>query len=488
MELPGAPGRQHARTKIIATLGPASAAPSVLESLMRCGADAFRVNFSHTDHERAAQWVREIVRLRRELGRPVAILGDLRGPRLRLGRMPDTRSLVAGEQVTLVAAPGAEPPDIPVDYPDFAKDVQPGHRVRVRDGRAEMVVLRVAGSRALCQVTQGAEIDSNQGVNLPDTHVSAPILSERDRADIAFAVAHGLDWLAISFVRSARDVIEVRDEVRRRRGDLLVMAKVEHPQALDNLDEILEVSDAVMVARGDLAVEMGHERVPIAQKRIISRAIEKATPVVTATQMLESMIQQPEPTRAEVSDVANAVIDGTDAVMLSGETAVGLHPEASLRMMLRIVSATEAPLFDGAERLRPELRHQGRRGGAVEMATVNAGVTAAQGAAARLLLAFTETGHTAMLCSSFRFKLPIVGLTSNERSFHRMALYWGVLPVLMRKAHSSAEMYRRASETLQSLGWLQPQDRVVALTGTFSQSGHTNTVRLLQVEQLITES
>ncbi|HEX9794098.1 MAG TPA: pyruvate kinase, partial [Planctomycetota bacterium] len=334
-----------------------------------------------------------------------------------------------------------------------------------------------------CTVRRGAEVSSNQGVNLPDSHLSAPLLAARDRRDIEFAVKHGVDWLAVSFVRGPEDLREVRKAVKKAGGDLLLIAKIELPVAVKRLDEILDEADAVMVARGDLAVEMGHEVVPTIQKRIIQRAIETARPVITATEMLESMIANAQPTRAEVSDVANAVIDGTDAVMLSGETAVGAFPVETVRTMHRIVARTETELF--GTHARPRRRRTADfRCDTPERAIVLAAVTAADIGQARVVVAFTESGRTARLVSSFRSAMPVMGLTSREASFHRMALYWGVRPVLMRSVDSVSSMYREGVRVLSKAKWLKTGDLVAALTGTFAVSGATNTLRLMPFAEL----
>ncbi|KAA3607774.1 MAG: pyruvate kinase [Planctomycetota bacterium] len=478
--------RHHTRAKILATLGPASAGPGKIRDLVRSGVDGFRINLSHGDPEERLLWVERIKRVRSEMNRAVAILLDLRGPRLRLGPLPEPIELKPRTEVWLNSGIGGPEGSIPVDYPKFASDLAPGHRVLLRDGRAKLKVLEIQGSRVRCRVQHGAWIHSNQGVNLPDSSVSAPILSAKDKEDIAFAAKHQVDFLALSFVRRAEDVETLRRELLKHEVFIPIIAKIEHPEALKNLDQILEATDGVMVARGDLAVEMGHEAVPTAQKKIIRRCMERAVPVITATQMLESMIEDPQPTRAEVSDVANAVLDGTDAVMLSGETAVGAHPLEAVRIMHRIVSKTEQQIFRGPRRRQLARGCVPLTGSSVEMATVNAAATAAVQSQARMILAFTESGRSARLVSSFRAGQHLFGLTSKEKAFHRMALIWGVHPALTRSFASATDMYQAAAETLATVKWLKPTDLLVSLTGTFAVSGTSNTVRILTLSNLAT--
>ena len=476
--------RGTSRTKILATLGPATASAARIRDLIRAGVDGFRINMSHGTPEDRARMITAVKRLRKKMKRPVAILVDLRGPRIRLGTLDEPRTLKKGEEIVLITGKKARNGALPVDYRRLPSDLKTGNRVLLRDGLAELKVLAIDGREVRCKVVRGAVVSSNQGVNLPDTEVKAPALSAQDRRDIQFAADQEVDWIAMSFVRSAADVKAVRRAIKRTGLAAPVMAKIERPEAVKLLDEILEESDAVMVARGDLAVEMGHETVPSVQKLVIRRGIETATPVIIATQMLESMIENSQPTRAEVSDVANAAYDGADAVMLSGETAVGRYPLQTARAMQKILIRTEAQTLSRTKGRR--IPDPGLREGemTVERATVNAAVMAARTAGARLILAFTESGRSARLVSSFRSSRTLVGLTGDERSFHRMALYWGVRPALMRRVDSVREMYREAAKTLTLASWLGPKDLVVGITGTFAISGATNTIRLLPLSRL----
>ena len=474
------------RTRILATLGPACSSPAQIRQAIQAGANAFRLNMSHGDEATRRRWVRHVKRARKELGRPVSILVDLRGPRIRLGHLAAERELKTGSEVLVVSGARPRRKDVlPIDYRHLLKDVGPGERILIRDGRIELKVLAVEDNSLRCKVKQGGKLRSTQGVNLPDSKVSAPALSAKDRADIRFAIEEGADWLALSFVRSAADIAAVRRELRKCDIAMPIVAKIEHPLGIENLDEILDASNGVMVARGDLAVETGLAAVPMLQKRIVAAAIRRAIPVIVATQMLESMIDEAIPTRAEVSDVANAVLDGADCLMLSGETAVGSFPLESIRVMRKIARTTEAGQFDGRWRLRPALRPDGGLGeGSAEMATVNAAVYAAHQSHAKLILAFTESGRSARLVSSFRSALPMVALTSSERSFHRMALFWGVQAGRIPKVRRIREMNRLATELLEKRRLLRAEDKMVTLTGTFNVSGATNTVRIIHFAQL----
>lgn len=476
--------RRRARTKILATLGPASASRSRIEDLVRAGADAFRLNMSHGDEPTLREWAARVRATRRALKRPVSLVVDLRGPRIRLGQLNADRLLRKGEKLRLVVGQSAKGTDLPVDYDRLGKDLEVGHRILIRDGRVELKVLRRARGGFECVVKRGDHIRSNQGVNLPDSRVTAPALSKKDRADVAFAVRNGADWIALSFVRSPEDIHELKREIAKYGADVPVIAKIEHPQALECLPEILDATDAVMVARGDLAVEVGHARVPTIQKRIVRLCLQKAVPVIVATQMLESMLETAQPTRAEVSDVANAVVDGVDAVMLSGETAVGEHPVAACRTMHEIVAETEKGLFLDSWRLRPSVQPEGKPGQELEIATVSAAMSLAEGAGARLLLTFTESGRSVRLSASFRARIPLVALTSRESTQHRLALIWGVMPGRLPRVKRIREMNREALELLRKHRLLKARDLLVTLTGTFAVSGATNTVRLIRRDQL----
>ncbi|MBT5101242.1 MAG: pyruvate kinase, partial [Planctomycetes bacterium] len=468
-----------ARTKIIATLGPSCGKQSQMEAMILAGVDAFRFNMSHGDDATRRKWVASVKRARRKLARPVSMICDLRGPRIRMGRLDDDVELTVGEKLTLkVGKSMSKDGFLPVDYRAFVKDVSKGDRVLLRDGRAELVVLSKTDKLVQCRIDRGCTLSSNQGVNLPDSSVSAPALSAKDRADIAFAVEMKMDWVALSFVRTAKDIKTLQRAIAKQGGDIPIIAKIEHPEAVDNLDAILEATDAAMVARGDLAVEMGHEVVPTIQKRIVRRAIAASTPVIVATQMLESMMSAAQPTRAEVSDVANAVVDGVDAVMLSGETAVGEYALEACQLMHRIASRTESELFTENWRLKPSVNRLGLPGSTITLSIVNAAIQATHQANAQLILAFTESGRTPCLVSSFRAQVPIIAVTSRRATFHRLALLWGVRPAVIKRSRGFADRNRAAHLLLKESGLLKLDDLLTVLTGSFQVSGTTRTLRL----------
>jgi pyruvate kinase len=466
------------RTKVVATLGPASSNREVLGGMVEAGLDVVRLNFSHG--ERADHLARfELVRgVAAELGRNLAVLVDLQGPKIRVGVVDDNGIKVdRGREVTLVAgadrAPDAE---IPVVYPELAADVRPGDQVLLDDGAIGLRVFDVEGGRVRCQVERGGVVKSRKGVNLPGVAVSAASLTAKDQADVVTAVEAGADYLALSFVRKPDDVVQAKQAVASSGGDIPVVAKLERPEAIDCLDEILEVADAVMVARGDLGVELAVEKVPPIQKHIIARANSLGVPVITATQMLESMVASPRPTRAEASDVANAIFDGTDAVMLSQETAIGQYPVESVATMARIAREAEATPYLSA----PPPPAVGKLD--VPATVCRAAVQMATDLGARAIVAFTESGATARYVSRFRPRTPILGLTTSEAARRRMALFWGVetaapLPVGTQVRGMIAEADQRVVEQ----GLLARGDLIVVVAGSPGGRGGTNRVLVHRV-------
>ncbi len=461
------------RTKIVATLGPASSDPEVLGRMIDAGVDVVRLNFSHgvaADHLTRLELVRRTATERR---RSVAVLADLQGPKIRVGVLDgDGITLPSGGEATLVAGTERAPaPGIPVVYDRLAADVRGGDRILLDDGAIELVVRQVDGERVACDVRRGGIVRSRKGVNLPGVAVSAPSLTDKDLADLATAVNAGVDYVALSFVRRAADVLAAKEAIDRLGGETPVVAKLERPEALDHLDEILPVTDAVMVARGDLGVEIAVERVPSVQKEIIAAANSHGVPVITATQMLESMVSSPRPTRAEASDVANAIFDGTDAVMLSQETAIGAFPVEAVATMGRIAREAEAT---------PHLLHPPPpEASALDVpATVcKAAVQAATDLGARAVVAFTETGATARFVSRFRPRAPIVCLTPHEPTRRRIALYWGVEATETLDRGTAVEaMMAQGDERLVDEGYVKPGDLVVVVAGRPGGRGATNQV------------
>ena len=465
----------HSRTKIVGTLGPASASPEVIRSLIDAGLDVARINFSHGTHDEHTRTIRSIRKLAEELGRPVAILGDLQGPRIRIGDLAAPLEVRDGASLTFAHETHARAGDVPVTYEDIANDVVPGGRILVNDGLLEFVVTGVEGQRVQVRVVHGGEMTSHKGMNLPGIDVSAPSLTEKDTADITFAVAEDLDYLALSFVRRAEDVRALKALLPK---GMLVVAKIEKDSALKRLEEILLVTDAVMVARGDLGVELPFEEVPLAQKRIIGLANRFGRPVITATQMLESMIEHPRPTRAEANDVANAVLDGTDAVMLSAETATGAYPRLAIEAMHRIIVAAETlPVARGIGIDRLEAGKA-----STEETIASASVTAVRLLGAPSVIVFTKSGFSARIVAARRPGVPIVVLTDQRRTYRQLALVWGVVPFLVPHADTYEQMAATAKHVLLAEGLAKPGDRVVVTAGVpFDVPGTTN---MLKVESV----
>ena len=469
------PTNYQPRTKIVCTLGPATATAETIDSLMDAGLDVARINFSHGTHEqhtRTIALVRELGALR---GRPIAILGDLQGPRIRIGDLAKPRILEPGSDVVFCPEDSATGSEMPVTYEGLAKDVHDGDRILVDDGLIELVVLDVKAPRVAARVVHGGEVKSHKGINLPGVNVSAPSITEKDRADAAFAVEQKLDYLALSFVRRAADIAELRALLPK---SVLVIAKIEKDSALENIESILRASDGVMVARGDLGVELPFEEVPIAQKRIIKLANIIGRPVITATQMLESMIEHPRPTRAEASDVANAIIDGTDAVMLSAETAAGAYPRLAVQAMRRIVCEIEQHPFKRAREgyIGPEI-----------IATTEETIAAATDTAQRMLgapiiIVFTKSGFSARIVSAHRPQVPILALTDEPRTFSQLALVWGIIPQLVQHCETYEAMVARARDVVLSRGLAKEGDRVLVTAGVpFDVPGTTNVLRVERV-------
>ena len=460
------------RTKVVCTIGPSSSDPGVLRALMEAGLDVARINFSHGTHAQHAARIADLRRIAAELNRPVAIMGDLQGPRIRVGDLEHAIQLEEGAEVTLAHESVARPSDIPVTYDALAQDVRPGVRVLLDDGLLALDVLAIDGAFVRCRVVYGGPLKSHKGMNLPGVKVSAPPLTEKDRADIAFAAEHDLDYLALSFVRQPSDLATLRALVPK---GMLLVSKIEKDSALIDIEEILKVSDAVMVARGDLGVELPFEEVPIAQKRIIALANRYGRPVITATQMLESMITNPRPTRAEASDVANAIFDGTDAVMLSAETASGAYPMLAVEAMVRIaLEAERQPVTRGvgADRVEPGQA-------SVEETIAGATVTAVRMVGAVAVAVFTKSGFAARIVAARRPGVPIIAFTDQSRTYRQLALVWGVTPVLVPHADTYEQMSWKARGICLDMGVAKPGDRVVMTAGVpFDVPGTTNTLKV----------
>ncbi|HYS05021.1 MAG TPA: pyruvate kinase [Candidatus Dormibacteraeota bacterium] len=465
------------RTKIIATLGPATATPTALTGLLRAGVDVVRLNMSHGDHAAHARAIATTRRAAADLGRPVAVLADLQGSKGRVGSLAGGRPLVLrrGDVVTLTPrrVPG-RPGLIPTSHRGLARDVRRGDPILLDDGRIELIVLRSRGQDVVVRVLAGGLLHEHKGMNLPGTDLTGGALTSKDRADLEFALRHGVDYLALSFVRSAGDVERVRRLLGRRGRRVPLIAKLEVRRAVERLPEILHAADGVMVARGDLGVEVPLERVPVLQKWILQEANRAGVIAITATQMLESMVEQPRPTRAEASDVANAIFDGTDVVMLSAETASGKFPLRAVAVMDRIIrEAEKSGLHWPARSAGPP------PGAGLEVrAVAHAAVDAAREWGARAIVVYTQTGETARVLSKLRPPCPIMALAPTEQARRRMALWWGVLPLAMRFSRSTDRMLRDGERALLAARLLKRGARVVVVSGTSPQAGATNLMKL----------
>ncbi len=472
-------------TKIVCTIGPATASSERLRALMESGMDVARLNFSHGTHEWHGDVIQRIRKISAELGKPVAILQDLCGPKLRLGQMPEEGVPVEpGQDVRFVLAEaGADAENIPLPYSTLFALVRPGERILIDDGRVEIIVTQRDLHSIRAQVRIGGTLHSRKGVNLPDTRLPVTSVTERDLDDLRFGIEQGVDWVAVSFVREPEDLQPVRYTIEAAGAEIGVIAKIEKREAVENLDAILEAADGIMIARGDLGVEMPIDEVPLIQKEIIARCNRAGKPVITATQMLESMISAPHPTRAEATDVANSILDGTDAVMLSGETAVGQYPIEAVSVMHRIALRTEQALKEGVV-VQPNQPVAGSL--SVTEAVAEAVCHIAYDIGARAIICATTSGSTARLVSKYRPKTPIVAFSPSEHTYRRLALSWGVQPRLIPQVYTMEEMLQTAVNTAVELGLASEGDKVVITAGVpIGVPGNTNLIKVHTIGQPI---
>ena len=462
------------KTKIVATIGPGSGSHEMVRALAEAGMDAVRLNFSHGTLEEHAERAGIARAVQAELGRPLALIADLHGPKLRIGDLPTPRALVEDEIVYLAGRERAHDGDLIVSPAAIADALAPGNHVLIDDGLIRLDVAEVAAGRVRCRVLVGGEVRSRKGVNLPSgVRIPVPSLTDKDLVDLDFALRLEVDYVALSFVRSASDVHELKQIIRERGASARVIAKIEKAEAIQVLDELVAEADCLMVARGDLGVEMGVATVPMLQKEIILRALEAGKPVITATQMLESMVEHAEPTRAEASDVANAILDGTSAVMMSAETAIGSYPVEAVRTMDSIARAVEPWM---------RYRHQApepARGGDLVRAMSAAAADLAETLDATAILVATETGATASAVARLRPRRPMVGLSQHQAAVQLMALEWGVLPLLMPSTADVEELWVRTIETARGAGIVESGDLVVLVAGTtVNRTGSTNVIKV----------
>lgn len=475
------------RTKILATIGPASSSEEMIYRLLTSGVDAFRLNFSHGKHEDHAKVVHTIREVATELGRYVPIVGDIQGPKLRIGDVEGVHYLESGQPFVIHTSPIlGNTREVSTPFTPLPREVQPGQRILINDGLVELVVTSVDDTKVSTRVIHGGPISSKKGMNFPDSELTIPAITEKDRVDVKFAVAQSLDYIAASFVRRKSDVLDLRELLHEAGGDEInIIAKLEKPQAIDNLDEILEVSDGVMVARGDLGVELPPEAVPIIQKKILARASRWGRFAITATQMLESMTTNSRPTRAEASDVANAIIDGSDAVMLSAETASGKYPVETVQMMARIVFAAEASRQHVSHAWEREPFRKNSETDEFTDALAGSANYAAEQLEAKYIVVFTQTGFAARLMSKFRPDVPIIALTPSSWVARRMNLLWGVQPFVMKDTGEYHEqIVDHVDEYLLAKDIVRPGDRLVILMGSpIYQRAKTNLLRVHRVRE-----
>jgi pyruvate kinase len=461
------------RTKIVATIGPASSSPEALARLIAAGMDGARLNFSHGRHDDHAENARRVREAQADAGRPIALIADLQGPKLRVGDLPRSMVLAKDEEIVVSGEDGSHTDDLPVLPAVIGSVLLPGHDVLIDDGLVKLRVERVEAGRALCRVVMGGSVESHKGVNVPGVQLPVPSLTTKDLADLELAVELGVDYVAQSFVRSRADVAALHARLEEAGSEAWVIAKIELKEAVDTVEDILEEADAVMIARGDLGVEMGAAEVPLLQKRIILGALDRGKPAITATQMLESMIHHAEPTRAEASDVANAILDGTSAVMLSAETAVGEYPIEAVETMDRIACAVE-----------PSLGYRHQLPSAAEAPTVgramsNAACDLAEALGAKAILVPTFTGRTASAVARLRPQRPVVALTHINVSLRHMAIEWGVTPLEIPESSDVEDLWARSIAAARAAGIVDPGDRVVLTAGTaVNLPGSTNVIKV----------
>lgn len=470
------------KTKIICTLGPATDSEEVLKALIKEGMDVARLNFSHGTHEEQKRRLTTLRLLRERYGRPVAALLDTKGPEIRVKDFENgSVELHAGDTFVLT---GREvmgtASEVSITYPELVGDIQVGERILIDDGLIEMEVTEIQDTDIHCLVKNGGKVSNHKGVNVPDVHLSMPYLSEKDREDILFGIAEDVDYIAASFVRTAEDVRQIRNLLENNDGSMIkIVAKIENREGVDHIDEIIEASDAIMIARGDMGVEIPTEEVPVIQKMIIKKVYEAGKQVITATQMLDSMMQHPRPTRAETTDVANAIYDGTSAIMLSGETAAGKYPVESLQMMARIANCTEADIdyrkrfFQRDRKVDPD----------VTDAICHATCTTAHDINARAIITVTKSGRSARMISKYRPGCDIIGCAISDKVYRQLNLSWGVTPVLLQEKKDVFELFEHGICVCQRMNLVDRGDTVVFTSGVpIGISGTTNMIKVQTVD------
>jgi pyruvate kinase len=467
------------KAKILVTLGPATRDPNVIDALLKAGVNGVRINMSHGTWEEKEADIQAVRDAARKLNSPLAVLVDLSGPKIRTGRLTDGQpvTLETGALFTITTrdVPG-DATEVSTNYPDLSRVVQPGARLLLDDGAIALTVESTNKTDVMCRVINGGILGERKGINLPGVPLPIASLTEKDRNDLRWAVGQNADYIALSFVRRAEDCVDAKNLIQEAGGHAPLVAKIEKAEAIDHLDEIIDAADAVMVARGDLGVETSVELVPVYQKQIIERAVRAGKMVITATQMLQSMISSPRPTRAEASDVANAVWDGSDALMLSGETATGSYPTAAVSTMARIIETAES----GRSSERTE-KWVGRQSGRVSRALSEAAVFAADEMGTKTTAVFTQSGLMARRLSSLRPRQRIIALTQSSAIRNQLALIWGVDPLITGTAASTEEMLRAGEKTLLEAGTVMKGEMIVVMAGRLSGLGLSSTVSIYTI-------
>ena len=464
------------KVKIVCTIGPASSSKNVIEKMIRAGMDVARLNFSHGDHEGHQKAVGHIRKAARKYDSPVAVLLDLKGLKIRVGAVKDGSIILKKNSTVILTTKQIEGSSerISISYRHLLKDVKTGDKILFDDGLLQLKVIGKKKSGLIAKVMEGGALKSRKGVNLPGTKITGAVFTKKDREDLEFGIKMGIDYAAMSFVRSKQDILKVKNWLKKHNADIPVIAKIENRQALENIDEIIDASDGLMVARGDLGVELPPENVPLIQKDLIEKCNAVMKPVIIATQMLESMTGHMTPTRAEAADVANAVLDGTDALMLSAETSIGKYPVESLKMMNRIVKVTEMrkPRSYGADVVKKDFAH----------ALAESACSSAMDIKAETIVAFSRSGFTALLVSKFRPGVPITGFTVSEEVRRRMNLFWGIRPYVMKFPGNTDEMISESERVLLQRRIARKGDSIVIIASSpFALGGKTNIMKLHKV-------
>jgi len=469
---------KNAKTKLVCTIGPASSRPAILKKLIKNGLNVVRINFSHGSYNDYETIVNNVRKISQSLKIYVAILQDLQGPKLRIGEITNGQiNIKKGQEIIISTkkekASGVE---IPCSFDDLPQYVKKDEKILIDDGNLQLEVLKVKKNKIHTKVIVGGILKSNKGINLPYTELNIPALTEKDKEDIKFGIEYNVDYIALSFVQKAKDIQKLKNIIKDYNKTIPVIAKIEKPTAIKNLDSIIDVSDGLMVARGDLGVEMMEEKIPVLQKEIIRRTAEKGKIVITATQMLESMIKKPRPTRAETTDVSNAIIDLTDAVMLSGETAIGKYPVKAAQTIKKIAGITEnSRYFDPQISVHPEPNKK------VMHSIVKSAVKIAEEVNARVIIALSWSGATALMLSKYRPRVPIIAFSPDKKAIKRMTIYWGVNPNYLEFKANTDQLIEKAENILINKKIIQKGDSIVMIGGTTPIKGATNMLRVIKI-------